>query len=61
MKSRTEGKLPMKCFYYEEEMQKLHKEMQCTCYRLALGLVCWAALLHHINVWQPAGLPIESQ
>ena len=51
----------MNCSYCEEEKQMLHKEMQCTCYQLALGLVCWAAPLHHIDVLQLAGLPIESQ
>lgn len=53
--------LPMKRFYYEEERQMLHKEMQCTCYQLALGLVCWAAPLPHIHVWQLADLPAQSQ
>jgi len=52
--------LPMKCFYYEQVMQMLHIEMQCTCYQLALGLVCWVAPLHHIHVWQLSDLPIES-
>lgn len=53
--------LPASYAYCEGEMQMLHKEMQCTCYQLVLGVVWWVAPSHHINASQLAGLPINSQ
>lgn len=45
--------------YCEEGMQKLHREMQCTCCQLALVSKWLAAPLHHIGTLQVAGLPVD--
>lgn len=37
----------------------LHKEMLCTCFQLVLVAKLLVAPLHHIEVWQFAGITVN--